>query len=94
MKFAEALDQMGDLKGLVLDLRQESWRPVEAKGLASPDKFLKKGQLIVSHHGGRLLKSATWHRAATGAKIIHWWVAGKSRYGISGRDCCGSDSGS
>ena len=47
---AEALDQMGDLKGLVLDLRQNPGGLL-SEGVGVADKFLKKGQLIVSHHG-------------------------------------------
>ena len=47
---ADALDEMGDLKGLILDLRQNPGGLLsEAVGVA--DKFLHKGQLIVSHHG-------------------------------------------
>jgi len=47
---SDALDEMGDLKGLVLDLRQNPGGLLsEAVGVA--DKFLRKGQLIVSHHG-------------------------------------------
>ena len=46
----EALDQMGDLKGLVLDLRQNPGGLL-SEGVGVADKFLKKGQLIVSHHG-------------------------------------------
>jgi carboxyl-terminal processing protease len=47
---AEALDEMGDLKGLVLDLRQNPGGLL-SEGVGVADKFLKKGQLIVSHHG-------------------------------------------
>jgi len=47
---AEALDQMGDLKGLVLDLRRNPGGLL-SEGVGVADKFLKKGQLIVSHHG-------------------------------------------
>jgi carboxyl-terminal processing protease len=47
---AEALNQMGDLKGLVLDLRQNPGGLL-SEGVGVADKFLKKGQLIVSHHG-------------------------------------------
>src|SRR6202453_1096706 len=47
---AEALDQMGDLKGLVLDLRQNPGGLL-SEGVGVADKFLKKNQLIVSHHG-------------------------------------------
>ncbi len=47
---ADALDEMGDLKGLVLDLRQNPGGLLN-EGVGVADKFLKKGQLIVSHHG-------------------------------------------
>ena len=47
---AQALDEMGDLKGLVLDLRQNPGGLL-SEGVGVADKFLKKGALIVSHHG-------------------------------------------
>jgi len=47
---SDALDQMGDLKGLILDLRQNPGGLL-SEGVGVADKFLKKGQLIVSHHG-------------------------------------------
>jgi carboxyl-terminal processing protease len=47
---SEALDQMGDLKGLILDLRQNPGGLL-SEGVGVADKFLRKGQLIVSHHG-------------------------------------------
>jgi carboxyl-terminal processing protease len=47
---AESLDKFGDLKGLVLDLRQNPGGLLN-EGVGVADKFLKKGQLIVSHHG-------------------------------------------
>src|SRR5256886_13494779 len=47
---AEALDQMGDLKGLILDLRQNPGGLL-SEGVGVADKFLREGQLIVSHHG-------------------------------------------
>jgi carboxyl-terminal processing protease len=49
----DALDsfyQQGDLKGLVLDLRQNPGGLLN-EGVGVADKFLHKGQLIVSHHG-------------------------------------------
>src|SRR5712671_2370686 len=49
----EALDQFyqaGDLKGLILDLRQNPGGLLN-EGVGVADKFLHKGQLIVSHHG-------------------------------------------
>src|SRR3981189_3072583 len=47
---ADALDQMGDLKGLILDLRQNPGGLLN-EGVGVADKFLHKGQVIVSHHG-------------------------------------------
>jgi carboxyl-terminal processing protease len=47
---AQALEEMGDVKGLVLDLRQNPGGLL-SEGVGVADKFLKKGQLIVSHHG-------------------------------------------
>src|SRR5579862_7399606 len=47
---ADALDQMGDIKGLILDLRQNPGGLLN-EGVGVADKFLHKGQLIVSHHG-------------------------------------------
>jgi carboxyl-terminal processing protease len=45
-----ALDEMGELKGLVLDLRSNPGGLLN-EGVGVADKFLKKGQVIVSHHG-------------------------------------------
>src|SRR6266480_4566347 len=47
---AQALEEMGDLKGLVLDLRQNPGGLL-SEGVGVADKFLRKGALIVSHHG-------------------------------------------
>ena len=47
---AQALDEFGDLKGLILDLRNNPGGLL-SEGVGVADKFLKKGQLIVSHHG-------------------------------------------
>src|SRR5438270_1106721 len=47
---ADALDKFGDMKGLILDLRQNPGGLL-SEGVGVADKFLKKGQLIVSHHG-------------------------------------------
>jgi carboxyl-terminal processing protease len=46
----DALEQFGDLKGLILDLRQNPGGLLN-EGVGVADKFLHKGQLIVSHHG-------------------------------------------
>jgi carboxyl-terminal processing protease len=56
----DALDgfyQEGDLKGLILDLRQNPGGLLN-EGVGVADKFLHKGQLIVSHHG----RSSPEHR--------------------------------
>ena len=47
---AQALDEFGDLKGLVLDLRQNPGGLL-SEGVGVADKFLRKGQVIVSHRG-------------------------------------------
>src|ERR1700674_325433 len=47
---SDALDSFGDLKGLILDLRANPGGLL-SEGVGVADKFLKKGQLIVSHHG-------------------------------------------
>jgi carboxyl-terminal processing protease len=47
---AEALDKFGEMKGLILDLRQNPGGLL-SEGVGVADKFLKKGQVIVSHHG-------------------------------------------
>jgi carboxyl-terminal processing protease len=46
----EALDQLGDIHGLILDLRQNPGGLL-SEGVGVADQFLKKGQVIVSHHG-------------------------------------------
>ena len=46
----QALDEMGDLKGLILDLRQNPGGLLN-EGVGVADKFLPKGAVIVSHHG-------------------------------------------
>src|SRR5438309_625463 len=49
----QALDnfqQQGELKGLILDLRQNPGGLL-SEGVGVADKFLHKGQVIVSHHG-------------------------------------------
>ena len=46
----QALDVMGDLLGLILDLRQNPGGLL-SEGVGVADQFLKKGQVIVSHHG-------------------------------------------
>src|SRR5437773_6474728 len=46
----EALDGFSDMKGLILDLRGNPGGLLN-EGVGVADKFLKKGQVIVSHHG-------------------------------------------
>lgn len=46
----KALDEMGDMKGLILDLRQNPGGLL-SEGVGVADKFLPKGAVIVSHHG-------------------------------------------
>jgi len=46
----QALDEMGDLHGLILDLRQNPGGLL-SEGVGVADQFLKKGQVIVSHRG-------------------------------------------
>jgi carboxyl-terminal processing protease len=46
----QALEEFGDLKGLILDLRGNPGGLLN-EGVGVADKFLKKGQVIVSHHG-------------------------------------------
>jgi carboxyl-terminal processing protease len=46
----EALDELGDIRGLILDLRQNPGGLL-SEGVGVADQFLKKGQVIVSHHG-------------------------------------------
>jgi carboxyl-terminal processing protease len=47
---SRALDEFGDLKGLILDLRQNPGGLL-SEGVGVADKFLRKGQVIVSHRG-------------------------------------------
>jgi carboxyl-terminal processing protease len=47
---AQALDEFGQINGLILDLRQNPGGLL-SEGVGVADKFLKKGQVIVSHHG-------------------------------------------
>lgn len=46
----DALQQFGELKGLILDLRGNPGGLLN-EGIGVADQFLKKGQIIVSHHG-------------------------------------------
>jgi carboxyl-terminal processing protease len=46
----EALNHFGEIKGLILDLRGNPGGLLN-EGVGVADKFLKKGQVIVSHHG-------------------------------------------
>jgi len=46
----DALDEFGDIHGLILDLRANPGGLL-SEGVGVADQFLKKGQVIVSHHG-------------------------------------------
>jgi carboxyl-terminal processing protease len=46
----EALQEFGDLRGLILDLRQNPGGLL-SEGVGVADKFLKKGAVIVKHSG-------------------------------------------
>lgn len=46
----ESFQQQGEMKGLILDLRQNPGGLLN-EGVDVADKFLHKGQVIVSHHG-------------------------------------------
>jgi carboxyl-terminal processing protease len=46
----QALDEFGDIHGLILDLRGNPGGLL-SEGVGVADKFLKKGAVIVSHHG-------------------------------------------
>jgi carboxyl-terminal processing protease len=46
----DSFSQQGEMKGLILDLRQNPGGLLN-EGVGVADKFLHKGQLIVSHHG-------------------------------------------
>src|SRR3954464_4933459 len=46
----ESFQSQGELKGLILDLRQNPGGLL-SEGVGVADKFLHKGQVIVSHHG-------------------------------------------
>ncbi len=47
---ASALEEFGDVQGLILDLRGNPGGLL-SEGVGVADKFLKKGAVIVSHHG-------------------------------------------
>ena len=49
-EISDALDEFGDLKGLVLDLRQNPGGLL-SEAVAVCDKFLRRGQIIVSQRG-------------------------------------------
>ena len=49
-ELTDTLNEMGPLKGLVLDLRGNPGGLVN-EGVAVADKFLRKGAVVVSHHG-------------------------------------------
>ena len=69
---ADALDQFGDLKGLILDLRQNPGGLL-SEGVGVADKFLQEGTADRFAPRPRFTGEAL-HRArtATAARIIRW----------------------
>ena len=78
-----ALDEMGDLKGLILDLRQNPGGLL-SEGVGVADKFLHKGQLIVSHHGRASSEKRYTATHGNAGKDYPLGGAGESRNGIGG----------
>jgi len=78
---AQALEEMGDLKGLSVDLRQNPGG-CSTEGVGVPTKFLRKGQLIVfkrrsspenamclAHgNGGREFRWSCWSSGTASAR--------------------------
>ena len=50
MKCSEALDKFGDIHGLLIDLRGNPGGLLN-EAVNMSDKFLQKGQIVVSQHG-------------------------------------------
>ena len=74
---------MGDIQGLILDLRQNPGGLL-SEGVGVADKFLKKGQVIVSHHGrasAEKVYKATPRQRRQGLSDRR---AGQSRHSIGG----------
>ena len=79
-----ALDEMGELKGLVLDLRSNPGGLLN-EGVGVADKFLKKGQVIVSHHGRNSPETGV-SRGARQHQGLSDCCAGEPWHGIGGGD--------
>jgi carboxyl-terminal processing protease len=62
----ENLKRLGEnnIKGLILDLRNNPGGLLN-EGVAVSDRFLRKGQVVVSHHGRSRLRRLTLPAAAT-----------------------------
>ena len=79
----DALDEFGDIHGLILDLRQNPGGLL-SEGVGVADQFLKKGQVIVSHHGRasaeKVYKASTRQRR----QGLPHRGAGQSRDGFGG----------
>ena len=71
------------MKGLILDLRQNPGGLL-SEGVGVADKFLKKGQVIVSHHGRSSPEKV--YRAAHGnhGGAMHYYASGY--YGATKRE--------
>src|SRR5690242_6972303 len=64
----KALDEFGDLKGLVLDLRQDPGGLLK-EAVAVADKFLPKGATVVSQHGRSSLEMVYRAKEGNGGKF-------------------------
>ena len=74
---------MGDLKGLILDLRQNPGGLL-SEGVGVADKFLRKGQVIVSHHGRASPEKRLSRQPRQRRQGISAGRAGEPRHGFGG----------
>jgi len=68
---AQALEEMGDLKGLILDLRQNPGGLL-SEGVGVADKFLHKGQLICTTTDAHPRRSVTSLLMAMAGRNFRW----------------------
>ena len=86
-----ALDEMGDLKGLILDLRNNPGGLL-SEGVGVADKFLKKGQVIRQPSRPQLTGEGLSRRPRQHQGLPHR-RAREPRYGLGGRDRLGRNPG-